>query len=85
MSQWLLGALQAKALGHRAGPHPRSDRIEQAIQQIQRGLGDPDSPERHRLFRQLRSELELHAAVEDLHVYRVFQQSEPTSDETHAP
>ena len=53
------------------------------FQQIKRGFGDRDSPERHRLFRQLTSELDLHAAVEDLHVYRVFQQAEPTRDEAH--
>ena len=53
------------------------------FQQIQRGFGGPDSPERHQLFRQLTSELDLHAAVEDLHVYRVFQQAEPTRDEAH--
>lgn len=58
--------------------------------QIQRGFDQPDTSVRHQLFRQLKSELELHAAVEDLHVYRVFQQSELTHDdayeaqETHA-
>jgi len=51
--------------------------------QIQRGFGQPDTPERQRLFRQLKSELEVHAAVEDLHVYRVFQQAEPTRNEAH--
>lgn len=51
--------------------------------QIQRGFDQPDTPHRHQLFRQLKSELELHAAVEDLHVYRVFQQSEFTHDDAH--
>jgi hypothetical protein len=51
--------------------------------QLERGFDQPDSPERHRLFSQLKGELELHANVEDLHVYRVFQQSEPTRDEAH--
>jgi hypothetical protein len=50
---------------------------------IQRGFAEADSPERHRLFRQLKRELEVHAAVEDLHVYRVFQQAEATRDEAH--
>ena len=59
------------------------EQVASLFQQIQSGLGDPDSPERHRLFRQLQSELELHAAVEDLHVYRVFQQAESTRDEAH--
>lgn len=51
--------------------------------QMQRGFVEPDTPERHRLFRQLKKELELHAAVEDLHVYRVFQQAETTRDDAH--
>lgn len=51
--------------------------------QIQIGFEQPDSPERHQLFRQLKKELDLHAAVEDLHVYRVFQQAEPTRDDAH--
>src|ERR1044071_5961406 len=52
--------------------------------QILRGFHQPDTPQRHELFRQLKRELELHAAVEDLHVYRVFQQSEYTHDDAHA-
>jgi Hemerythrin HHE cation binding domain len=32
-------------------------------------------------FRDLKRELELHAEVEGLHVYRVFQQAEPTRDD----
>ena len=52
--------------------------------QIHQGFAEPDGPERHRLFRELRKELELHAAVEDLHVYRVFQQAAATRDEAHA-
>lgn len=51
--------------------------------QMQRGFAEPDTPERHRSFRQLKQELELHAAVEDLHVYRVFQQAETTRDDAH--
>jgi hypothetical protein len=51
--------------------------------QIERGFDQPDTSERQWLFRQLKSELELHAAVEDLHVYRVFQQAEPTRTEAH--
>ena len=51
--------------------------------QTQRGFDQPDTPDRHQLFRQLKSELELHAAVEGLHVYRVFQQSEFTHDDAH--
>src|SRR5688500_18093161 len=50
---------------------------------ILRGFAEADSPERHRLFRHLKRELEVHAAVEDLHVYRVFQQAEVTRDEAH--
>ena len=61
----------------------RSEQVSSLFHQIQRGFGQPDTPERHRLFRQLKSELDLHAAVEDLHVYRVFQQAEPTRDEAH--
>ena len=37
-------------------------------------------PERQELFRTIKTELELHSQVEDLHVYRVFQQAEPTRD-----
>lgn len=59
------------------------EHVASLFQQIQRGFAEPDSPERHRLFGQLKSELDLHAAVEDLHVYRVFQQAEPTRDEAH--
>jgi hypothetical protein len=51
------------------------------FKQAQQGLGQPDTPERHQLFRELKKELELHAEVEDLHVYRVFQQAEPTRDD----
>ena len=59
------------------------ERVSSLFQQIQRGLEQPDTPERHRIFRQLKRELDVHAAVEDLHVYRVFQQAEPTRDEAH--
>ena len=59
------------------------ERMASLFSQIQSGFEQPDSPERHRLFRQLKRELDLHAAVEDLHVYRVFQQGEATRDEAH--
>jgi hypothetical protein len=59
------------------------EKVSSLFNQIQRGFEQPDTPERHRLFRQLKSELDLHAAVEDLHVYRVFQQAEPTRNEAH--
>ena len=51
------------------------ERVSSILKQIQRGFGQADTPERDRLFRQLKREVELHAAVEDLHVYRVFQQA----------
>ena len=57
--------------------------VSSLFSQIQRGFAQPDSSERHRLFRQLKRELEVHAAVEDLHVYRVFQQAEATRDDAH--
>jgi hypothetical protein len=57
------------------------EKVSSLFKQIQGGFGQPDTPERHRLFRQLKRELELHAAVEDLHVYRVFQQAESTRDD----
>ena len=56
------------------------ERVSSLFSQIQSGFEQPDTPERHRLFRQLKRELDLHAAVEELHVYRVFQQAEPTCD-----
>ena len=59
------------------------EKVSSLFDQIERGFNQPDSPERHRLFSQLKNELELHAAVEDLHVYRVFQQSESTRDDAH--
>ena len=59
------------------------EKVSSIYHQIQRGFDQPDTPDRHQLFRQLKSELELHAAVEDLHVYRVFQQSEYTHDDAH--
>jgi len=43
-------------------------------------VGQADPAERQAGFRELRAELELHAQVEDLHVYRVFQQAEPTRE-----
>jgi hypothetical protein len=59
------------------------ERIASLFKQIQAGFDQPDTPERHRLFRQLKRELDIHAAVEDLHIYRVFQQEEATRDEAH--
>lgn len=59
------------------------EKFSSIFHQIQRGFDQPDTPDRHQLFRQLKSELELHAAVEDLHVYRVFQQSEFTHEDAH--
>ena len=56
-------------------------RVSSLFQQMQGGFGESDTPERHRLFRQMKQELEIHAEVEDLHVYRVFQQAEATRDE----
>jgi len=47
---------------------------------MQCGFDQPDTPDRHQLFGQLKKELELHAVVEDLQAYRVFQQSESTHD-----
>jgi hemerythrin superfamily protein len=59
------------------------EKLSSIFNQIQRGFDQPDTPERHQLFRELKRELELHAAVEDLQVYRVFQQAESTSDDAH--
>ena len=56
-------------------------KVSSIFNQIQQGFGQADTPERHRLFRDLKRELELHAEIEDLHVYRVFQQAEPTRDD----
>lgn len=59
------------------------EKLSSIFSQIQSGFDQPDTPERHQLFRQLKRELELHAAVEDLQVYRIFQQSESTRDHAH--
>ena len=59
------------------------ERLTSIFRQMQRGFDRPDTPERHQLFKQLKRELELHAAVEDLQVYRVFQQAESTHDDAH--
>ena len=59
------------------------EKVSSLFHQIDGGFDQADTPERHRLFRQLKREWDLHAAVEDLHVYRVFQQAEPTRDEAH--
>ena len=60
------------------------ENVSSIFKQIQDGLGQPDTPERHHLFRNLTEELDLHAAVEDLHVYRVFQEAESTRDDAAA-
>ena len=57
------------------------EKVSSLFKQLQGGFGQPDTPERHRLFRQLKRELDVHAAVEDLHVYRVFQEAESTRDD----
>lgn len=57
------------------------ENVSSMFQQIQQGFGRPDTAERDRLFQELKRELELHAEVEDLHVYRVFQQAEATRDD----
>jgi hypothetical protein len=59
------------------------EKVSSLFNQIQGGFGQSDAPERHQLFWQLKTELELHAEVEDLHVYRVFQQAESTRDDAH--
>ena len=59
------------------------ERVSSLFSEIQAGFEQSDTPERHRLFRELKKELDLHAAVEDLHIYRVFQQAEPTRDAAH--
>ena len=59
------------------------ERVSSLFSEIQAGFEQSDTPERHRLFRELKRELDLHAAVEDLHIYRVFQQAEPTRDAAH--
>ena len=59
------------------------EKLTSIFHQMQRGFDQPDTPERHHLFKQLQRELELHAAVEDLQVYRVFQQAESTHDDAH--
>jgi hemerythrin HHE cation binding domain-containing protein len=56
-------------------------KVSSLFQKIKSGFGQRDAPERHHLFRQIKQELELHAEVEDLHVYRVFQQAEATRDD----
>lgn len=59
------------------------ERVSFIFKEIERGFGQPDTPDRHDLFHRLKRELDLHAAVEDLHVYRVFQQAEVTRDDAH--
>jgi len=59
------------------------EKVSSLFKEIARGFGQPDAPERHDLFHRLKRELDLHAGVEDLHVYRVFQQAEVTRDDAH--
>jgi hypothetical protein len=59
------------------------ERVSFIFKEIERGFGQPDTPDRHDLFTRLKRELGIHAAVEDLHVYRVFQQAESTRDDAH--
>ena len=59
------------------------EKLSSIFKKIQGGFDQPDTPERHQLFRQLKKELELHSAVEDLQVYRIFQQAESTHDDAH--
>jgi hypothetical protein len=57
------------------------ENVSSIFKEIEKAFGQPDTAGRDRLFRQLKRELELHAEVEDLHVYRVFQQAESTRDD----
>ena len=59
------------------------ERVFSLFTRLQSDFAGLDTPERHRLFQLLKKDLEVHAAVEDLHVYRVFQQAEATRDEAH--
>ena len=59
------------------------ERVSFIFKEIERGFGQPDTPDRRDLFTRLKRELDIHAAVEDLHVYRVFQQAESTRDDAH--
>ena len=54
--------------------------VSSLFKKIETHVGKSDSTERRELFRRLQAELDLHAKVEDLHVYRVFQQAESTRD-----
>ena len=56
-------------------------RIALLFREMHERFGQPDTRNRHVMFQQLKKELELHANVEDLHVYRVFQQAEATRDD----
>lgn len=44
------------------------EKVSSIFKEIERGFGQPDAPERHELFHRLKRELDLHAAVEDLHI-----------------
>jgi hemerythrin superfamily protein len=61
------------------GDHRAAESI---FQKIESRFGEAETPEWHELFRRLKAHLDLHAQVEDLHVYRVFQQGEATRDST---
>jgi hemerythrin superfamily protein len=54
--------------------------VSSLFKKIEALVGESDSTKRREMFQQLKAELDLHAKVEDLHVYRVFQQAEPTRD-----
>jgi hypothetical protein len=51
------------------------------MHRIQADFGQVDSSARLQTFQQLKDALTLHARVEELHVYPVFQQSEVTRDD----
>ena len=50
------------------------------MHRIKDDFGQADSSARRQMFQQLKDALLLHARVEELHVYPVFQQSEVTRD-----
>lgn len=57
--------------------HEQASRL---MREIKGTFGQVDSSGRLKMFRELKNALLLHAQVEELHVYRVFQQSEITRD-----
>ena len=56
------------------------ERIMALAMKIRGRLADGDSDGTRRLFDALRNELEMHATIEDLHIYRVFQQADSTRE-----